>query len=373
MSLKDKDSTKPNIKIIDKDNDLFFQRDTTKKILVMLNNLKKFKIFYKKLNKAQKDVLYYYKGIGYININSYLYNNYKIKDFYINNKFIEDIKPYFSDNTRSLIDLKSINPSNIKKLLELYINKNTVDKINLIDEIFTEPNIPKLSGNEILFRGTRDHTLTTDKSKVGDIIVSKNYMSTSTEQNISESFTPLWNKKKNKKHICCMYILHGLKDVPYIYIPWNIKKAHNYEKMYIEQYSYDEFEYLLPRSLKFKIIKIENRIIKPTFASIKRLSFNKLDKFIARTRKTLHIPRTRKTLHNPKSTKKINNNNIRRIFDKINKRIKTYHIEYIGQEPLAKISDYIYNPSVNIHISPILEDGASPKSKKQKILFNDNS
>jgi len=334
-------------------NDLIYQKKITKNMINMLNNLKKFKTFYKKLSKEKKDVLVNYKGNGYININSYLYNNLKIKDFEINNAFIANIKSYFSDNTKSLIDLKSINPGNIKTLLELYVNKNIIEKINTIDEILKDKDIPKLVGNEILFRGTKEHTLTTNKSKVGDIVVSKSYISTSTEQEISENFTYSWNK--NQSNLCCMHVLHGLKDVPYIYIPWGIKKAHNYEQMHILQSYGDEFEYMLPRGMKFRITKIENKIIRKAYSSIKKISFSKLDKLISTTKKTLL---------NSGTTKKLNNNNVRNIFNKTNLRIKTFHLEYVEQEVLEKIPNYSYEKSANIHITPILEDDTTSKSTK---------
>ena len=343
------------------DDDLMYQKEITKKMIKMMNNLKKFKMFYKKLSKDKKEVLANYKGIGYVSINRYLYNNNQIKDITIDDKFIANIKSYFSANTKSLINLKSVNPGNIKTLLELYVNKNIVEQINILDEIFNDKDIPRLTGNEILFRGTKDHTLTTDKSKVGDLIVLNSYLSTSTEQTISENFALSWNLKKSKSNICCMYILHGLKNVPYIYIPWMIKKAHSYEKMQVSETAGDEFEYMLPRGLKFNIIKIENKIFRKPFTSIKNISFANLDKLVLTTRKSLL---------NSRATKKLNNDNIRRIFNKTNIRIKTFHLEYIGQEVLEKIPNYIYSESTNMHIKPILED--DNKASKKKILFNDS-
>jgi hypothetical protein len=114
--------------------------------------------------------------------------------------------------------------------------------------------------------------------------------------------------------------------------------------------------------MKFKITKIEKKIFKNSFGSTKNISFSKLDKMISTNTKTLL---------NSSNTKKLNNNNVRRIFDKTNFRIKTYHLEYIEQETLEKIPNYVYNQSANIHIQPIL-DGQC-KTKNKTFLFKDGN
>ena len=181
----------------DKD-DLRHQRKITTQIITMANNLKKFKMFYKKLFKNEKETLQDYKYSGYIEINKYLYEGLKMKEFRIDNLFINNIKKYFSANTKSIVDLQSINPGNIKPFIELYVNKKIVEQINTIDKIFKHPNIINLTGNEILYRGTHGHSFTNAKHKIGDIVVSKNFMSCSIEQNISEFFAKPTFKDKIK-------------------------------------------------------------------------------------------------------------------------------------------------------------------------------
>ena len=310
----------------------------------MVNNLKNFKMVYKKFTKDTKEALIFYKSYGYHMMNSYLYNNLKIKELYINPYFIREIRKYYSANTKQLIDLTSINPGNVQSLIELYVNKNIVEKINILDKIFLIDNIPKLSGDEILYRGTNKHSITKKSSKVGDIVVSKNFMSTSTELNISENFTFLYmpmgkQKKTQNNDMCCMYVLHGLKDIPYVYIPWFITKAHVFEKLLISQIPSDEFEFLLPRGLKFKITKIESKVYR--YSMTKNMSFSNLDKIISTSKQNNLSSSKIKTL---------NNNNVRRIFEKTNKKILTYHLEYVGQEPLTPIPKYNYDSSINIHI-----------------------
>lgn len=332
--------------------DLAHQRETTKRMIIMLSNLKKFKAFYKKLSKEQKDILAYYKSSGYVAMNRYLYNNKTIKELSIDDLFIQKLKAYYSENTKQMINLKSINPSNIKQLVELYMNKQVIDKINGLDDIFKQADIPKLEGREYLYRGTNEHTETTDKSKVGDIITFKNYLSSSTQQEVSENFTGSWWQNKKSNNLCCMYILHNLKDVPFVYIPWQIRKAHIFEKTDISIISSDEFEYLLPRGLKFKIIKIETKIYHG-YGSTKKLSFSKLDKII--------------TSSSSNYSNKLNNNSVQKIFDKTNKKIKTYHLEYIGQEPIEKLSPFTYNEKLNLHITPTSDDKEDTSSKPKKM------
>ena len=194
------------------------KKEKAKKIISMLSNLKKFTLFYKNLKPIDKEALQNYKYNGYIEINKYLFNGVKLNDLYINNGlFLTKIKKYFSKDTINFMDIKSINPGNIKPMVELYINKTIVEQINTIDKIFKSPNIQKLQGNELLYRGTRGHSITTKNSRVGDEVIFKNYISTSTDQSISERF--MFNPKVKDK-LCCMYIFHNMKDVPFIYLPW---------------------------------------------------------------------------------------------------------------------------------------------------------
>jgi hypothetical protein len=333
---------------------LKYQRDVTKKMVMMMNNLKKFKTFYKQLGKVQKDTLIYYKGNGFMDINSYLYNGLKIKDFMINSLFIKKIKKYYSENTKSLLDLRSINPSNIKPLLELHVNKNIVEPINILDGIMQHKDIPKLTGNEVLYRGTRGHSVTSPKSRVGDEVIFNNFMSTSTELGVSENFAMKWNhsSKSQDSNLCCMYMIYGLKDIPYLYIPWNIIKAHEFEKTLITQVSGDEFEYLLPRGLKFKITKIESKTYHENWVSTKKLSFSKLDKIVSATKQSKL---------DSGNNQKLDNNNVRQIFEKTNLKITTYHLEYVSQETITNVPNYVFTSTTNIHIEPTQETTITQK------------
>jgi hypothetical protein len=322
------------------------KKKTTNKIISMMSNLKKFTIFYKNLTPIEKNILQNYKNNGYIEINKYLYNDIKINDLNINRNgiFFNQIKTYFSKETINIFDIKSINPGNIKQIVELYMNKVVIDQINVIDKIFTKPNVNLLQGNELLYRGSRGHSITTKNSKVGNEIIFKNFISTSTEQAISEKFIEdFMIKTQTKKQHCCMYVFHNMKDVPFIYLPWNINNSSKLNKQYINLAFKDEFEFLLPRGLKFKIIKKELIDFKNNLYTnkyIKKISFNKFDKMLNNI--NVNIDKI--------NLSKMNDEDFAKIYNKITNKIVTYHLEYIGQEPLIPLQPFIYNSNINLHI-----------------------
>jgi len=309
----------------------------TYKIIKMLSNLKNFKNIYKKFNKEEKDTLVSYKQNGYRALNEYLYNNNTIKTLTFDKYFyLSNIKSGFSNNTKDLFDYKNIDITNIPKFVEFYVNNIIIKKINIIDSIFTNKDIPKLDGSELLYRGKSRHTGTTDKSKIGDEIVFKNFLSTSTEEENSLNFISSYSKKvnKDKKDICCMYVISGCKNVPYIYLPWSINAK--FEKLLVVESTYDEFEYLLPRNLKFKITNITKGIKDEKTDSFKKLTFEQLENLIKK-----------------KNLNKINNNDIDMIIEKIFNKIKFIHLEYVEQLPTIKIPTYIYDEKLTLHFPNI--------------------
>lgn len=334
------------------------KKEKTRKIIRMLSNLKKFTLFYKNLKPIDKEALQNYKYNGYFEINKYLFNGAKLNDLYINNElFLSKIKKYFSKDTINFMDIKSINPGNIKPMVELYVNKTIVEQINTIDKIFHLPNIQKLQGNEILYRGTLGHSITTKNSRVGDEVIFKNYISTSTEQSISENF--IFQRNINpKEKVCCMYVFHNMKDVPFIYLPWEIKNSDKLSKKTISQSFSDEFEFLLPRGLKFKIIKKElidfkNNNTWKIFQSIKKMSFDKFSKLLSSSGISID------KMH----LSKMNDEDFKKLYDKITNKILTYHLEYIRQEPVEPLPPFIYNSNINLHI----DNASSAEKQKDKL------
>jgi len=301
----------------------FRKYNSTKKVLKTYTNIKNFKKFYKNISKIEKDTIQFYKLNGYIDINKYLYNNNKLNELFINEwKFSNTIEKLYSNNTKNLFNFKNINIERLPKYIELYVNTKIIKNITILDKLFISKDIPKLIGNEVLFRGTSGDTYTTPKSKIGDTLIFNSFTSSSTNIDVSKNF--IGNKINKDKVICCLYVLNGLKDIPYIYIPWfQIQKKQMKAK--ISSSIGDEFEYLLPRNLKFKIKKIET-ILDDTISYVNPTTFEKLTKII--------------------KTSKNNN-----IFKKINDKIKIYHLDFVEHLPVEPIEPYKYNSSIKLHIN----------------------
>lgn len=149
--------------------------------------------------------------------------------------------------------------------------------------------------------------------------------------------------------------------MPFIYLPWKIDSGKLSKKIISQTFS-DEFEFLLPRGLKFKIIKKELIDFKATNAwrmsqSIKKISFDKFAKFIASAGISI----------DKMNFSKMNDEDFKKLYDKISNKILTYHLEYISQEPVKVLPSFIYNSKINLHI-----DNASsidkPKGKLNMML-----
>ena len=315
--------------------DRFRKYDSTKKILKTHSNIIKFLKFYKNISKIEKDTIQIYKGMGYIGINKYLYNNHKLKELSINEwDFNNTIKNLYSNDTKNLFNFKNINIEKLPEYIELYINNTIIKHITILDKLFINKDIPKLNGKEVLFRGRSGDTYTTSKSKIGDTLIFNSFTSSSTNIDVSKNFI---NHKINKKNVvCCLYVLNGLKDIPYIYIPWSVHK--NQMKSKISSSIYDEFEYLLPRNLKFKIKKIET-ILDDNISYTTQITFEKLNKILKKTKATT------------KTKAKANSDN--NILKKINNKIKIYHLDFVEHLPVEPLEPYKYDSSLQLHINKV--------------------
>jgi len=315
--------------------DRFRKYDSTKKILKTHSNIIKFLKFYKNISKIDKDTIQIYKLSGYIGINKYLYNNHKLKELSINEwDFNNTIKNLYSNDTKNLFNFKNINIEKLPEYIELYINNTIIKHITILDKLFINKDIPKLNGKEVLFRGRSGDTYTTSKSKIGDTLIFNSFTSSSTNIDVSKNFI---NHKINKKNVvCCLYVLNGLKDIPYIYIPWSVHK--NQMKSKISSSIYDEFEYLLPRNLKFKIKKIET-ILDDNISYTTQITFEKLNKILKKTKATT------------KTKAKANSDN--NILKKINNKIKIYHLDFVEHLPVEPLEPYKYDSSLQLHINKV--------------------
>lgn len=301
----------------------------TKKIINTVKNITKFKSFYKQLNKNEKETLAFYKGFGYFEMNKFLYSNNELNEINLNNSIVK-IQELLPAETQNLVNIKSLLVNNIPNAVELFINKFIVEKINTIDKIFALPNTYKLDKETILYRGNIGLISTIGKNtKIGNEILFKNFLSTSYDISVALDFTGVQNDI-----VCCLYILSGLENVPYVFIPW--KLHNNFKNIKIPVAFYDESEYLLPRNLKFKVKKIEKRILNISNQLpqkiYKNISVNSLDKILQKNKMT-----------NKKEA-------IEKNLGKFMRDIKIFHLEYIGQEPIEPISPYKYNETINLKV-----------------------
>ena len=323
--------THNNLNITNNITHTIYKKENVYNIMSMLSKLKTFKMFYKKLNKITIDTINNYKMNDYYYINKYLYNNNSIKDININEDMFNELQANKNinkkSNTNTLFTYNDITISNLPKIIEYYINNKIIKQINILDTIFINNDIPKLTDNDILFRGTKGHTQTTLHSKIGDTLIFKNFMSSSTNISNIVQFTDTNNN--NIKVSCCIYILTKLNNIPYLYIPWasNIfKNKFTHQKILMAQH--DEFEYVLPRNLKFKITNITKGI-----NTLKNISFINFDKLL-----------------NKKHLQSIDNTNISHYINNLYNTIKIYHLEYIEHIPILPIPQYVYDENINIHI-----------------------
>jgi hypothetical protein len=142
--------------------------------------------------------------------------------------------------------------------LETYIDESYGKRIKILndlDTVYDHPECPKLTGDEILFRGM-ELIPEVKKLKVGDTFLFKNFISTSFDRTVAESYS-LGQ---------CVFVLSGLKDIPCIYTPHpktedDIIAFINNLKIYR-----DISELTLPRNLEFEIMNIEQRNINSTRA-----------------------------------------------------------------------------------------------------------
>jgi hypothetical protein len=244
----------------------------------------KFIKFYNKFTKDELLALKYYKGAGSFFQTELLTTEKKPREIHFpfpifqEESFRRDVYSY--GNTIYPM-LKSFDIKDIPT----YIENNYRARLNILnnlDSIYNKPECPKLDGNEILFRGMELPT-SWKKYKEGDSFTFKNFISTSADRNIAERFSGHDS----------MFILQGIKDIPFLYMPQNkfmdsTPIAYTTEMNKLMPY-HDLSEYTLPRHLEFKIDKIEDGFISPQQArgwssksNKTRLNFQKLDKLLSK-------------------------------------------------------------------------------------------
>jgi len=247
--------------------------------------LPKFVKFYDKLTPNEIMAIKYYKGRGSFFQSQLLADHRsKTKDDNDNKReftfpfslmeetrFREDISPY----TNELLPFtKSFDIKELPKYIETSY-KARITLLNRLDKIYDKPECPRMTDNEILFRGMGMNPLI-KKLKVGDTYLFKNFISTTVDRQIAEKFSGGY----------CLFVLMGLKDIPFIYMP-NSKGygKQDFSKFMMEQNPlYDFSEYTLPRNLEFKIERIEkkplNTVMFDMFDMKNANTFSKLQKVL---------------------------------------------------------------------------------------------
>lgn len=278
-------------------------------------------ILFRALNVEEKKILNNYKGNGYTYINSFLRDNYKFTEIDLNT--LKSIADY----NREIPDFYSITIDNIPKYIEYGIN-NLIKSIRTIDNIFENKNAPKLNENDILYRGINAE-YDVSKFEIGKELDMESFISCSFNLNIAEAFARSY--LKNEYH-CCMFVIKGCKDVPFIYLQWNYA---NLKKITDDDFvmSGDEQEIVLPRGCKFKINDIYKYI--PTQKQMfKNLSTDKVIKLLEKKYQTNEI------------NEEIYEKDILKMFS----NLIVVELEYVSRNTIP-INDYVYDGSISIKIN----------------------
>lgn len=310
----------------------------TNKVIKMYLNIKKFKNFYKNLTASERKIIDFYKRWGYQNMNRFLYSGYKLETLFFPDYmgfFQEDQRKYIPKYLQKYMNYKTKKFINEPEFITLFMNNEIINRVYEMDKLYTKLDTPKFEGTEILYRATDGEVLTNKNTKIGDELIFKNYMSTSTRKAVSLNFTNL--KTSNDKHSCCLFILYNLKNVPYFYLPWpEVYKHKNINNSPIIYADDDEFEYVLPRNLKFKIFNITTQLPVDNTKSHANKKFKEINK----TMKQIEMTHLEKNSLTDKDYKMI----IPDLF----KDVKVYHLKFIEQLEIEPFPKYVYKEDIKI-------------------------
>lgn len=282
----------------------------------------KYEDFYKKISRNERRILGLYKGNGYKLINKYLLGQSidEIKESQLKN--FENYIKSLSNIDKNIINLVDIKKISMQKFIELYVNKIVIEPINILTNLFKNKHINKLSNKDVLYRGLRICFM--EKYNIGDDVIFKNFSSTSKDLNTALMFAGGWSQQEP-----CLCVISKCKNLPFIYLPWKVADMENREfNVLTSNTKNTEFELLLPRNLKLKLVKKTIEHI-PIYKSSTYLELKNSLK-LANLKK--QIKNTSKNKSN-KSNKK--HNNLEIIF----KKIPIYYLEFkevIETEPICK-------------------------------------
>jgi hypothetical protein len=304
----------------------------------IISLIPKFTKFYNKLSTKEIMALKYYKGYGSFWQTQFLTNEKSPREvtfpfnIWSEQAFRNDI---YGEGKNVYPMLKSFDIKDIPNYIENNY-KARIMLLNTLDTIYNNPECPRFTGEEILFRGMGAPPSLL-KCKAGDSFLFKNFMSSTFDRNEAERFA--WGD--------ILLIFSDMKDIPFIYMPNDkpilssgIEYTKNLKNLSILN---DYSECTLPRNLEFKINRIEEGIVSPNIAKMMSWSMNtmrnkgkkgKKGKTI-RTYNKLENILKRKGLIDSKEEKTEDKNKL--IEDKIFPKIKIYYCSLLKWQPREEL------------------------------------
>lgn len=216
---------------------------------------------YEKLSEKQYEALLLYKFNGYSLINKFLrgsnaitYNINRISTMIYTTKSKKDDKAlekfYKEGGKQSLTEFYDF----IKK----YGPGRLIELIGCIDSIFKKPRWPKvgnLTNIHTLYKGGAVPSYMYNKL-VGQEITFSEYMSTSFSINTAMNFykgSAFGSIMGSENVKPVFYVFKKCEKVPFIFLDWKAVDTHKLEGLKFDMG--DEYEFLLPRGCKFKLVK----------------------------------------------------------------------------------------------------------------------
>jgi len=210
--------------------------------------------FYNSLKPTEKTALQYYKHAGYHPMNTFLRshgNEVFEPEIFITG--MHDNIP-ISKGAEYKAEYAKLSPKttlqDYSAFVYKYFIKIAMDSIRALDAVFARPNIPRIHGKGsspiVLYSGTS--FLGSRNFKVGDTITMPDYRSTSFSPRVSVSFMGGYGPDS------VLFVMRGLQGQPYVYLDWDAVRKGTMTGLKASDMG-DEFEYVLPRGMKFRVVK----------------------------------------------------------------------------------------------------------------------
>lgn len=207
--------------------------------------------FYNKLKPAEKSALQYYKYAGYQPVNTFLRSGEN--EVFEPEIFITGMHDNMPNSKRAEYKAEYAKLSPKTTLQEYtafvykYFIKTAMDTVRSMDAVFARPNIPRIHGKVLYsgasFPGSRNF-------KVGDMITMPDYRSTSFSPRVSVGFMGGGYGPNS-----VLFMMRGLQGQPYVFLDWDAVRKGTMTGLKAGGLMGDEFEYVLPRGMKFRVVK----------------------------------------------------------------------------------------------------------------------